>query len=71
MSTVEIQLIMNIFSQHFNICFVWFFLKFNSEIKPFVDKGMNEIVLDVQFGMQVVQAILTLVFMFVPPRSSR
>ena len=53
-STVEIQLIMNIFSQHFNICIVWFFIISSPEIEPYLDKGLTRIVLDVQFAMQAV-----------------
>ena len=47
-SCIEIQFLMNAFSQHFNAFLVWFSIRYNPLVTPFINDA-SLIVLDVQF----------------------
>ena len=63
-STFEIELLMNVFSQHFNLLFIYTCLRSVPSMKPFIEKGNNALVMNVNLVMQIIQALIVILLIF-------
>ena len=71
-STMDTQFLVNIFAQATNNVLIYFcIVNSNFMDSPYIDKRRELQILDVQFGMQVLQLFSVVILMFTPLRSSR